>query len=59
MLLQKAIETPHRMPKPKSSKAGDIADGTTLGTILPTAENPNLFRQKSRKIGLRKMKRNS
>ncbi|CAL9016743.1 unnamed protein product [Prunus brigantina] len=58
MLLQKAIETPHGMPKPKkSSKAGGIADGTTLGTILPTGE-PELFGEKSGKIGLRKMKRN-
>ncbi|CAL8087291.1 unnamed protein product [Prunus armeniaca] len=35
MLLQKAIETPHRLPKPEVLKAGNIAGGTTLGTIPP------------------------
>ncbi|CAL9017445.1 unnamed protein product [Prunus brigantina] len=36
MLLQKAIETPHRLPKPEELKADNISGGTTLGTIPPT-----------------------
>ncbi|CAL9019678.1 unnamed protein product, partial [Prunus brigantina] len=41
MLLQKAIETPHRMPKPKSSKARRYCGWHNSWNHSTNGENPN------------------